>query len=70
MIEINGMRVIRLADRVSLGLIRGKPYSEWTEEDRVNPEITYAGHGLEPSDDPPITMRLNDMLALKDKGLK
>ena len=66
MVEINGMRVIRLAGHVS----GGKPYSEWTEEDRVNPEITYAGHGLEPSDDPPITMGLNDMLALKDKGLK
>lgn len=64
------MRVILLADHVSLGLIGGKPFSQWTEETRTNPEITYAGHDLGPSDDPPITMRLNDMLALKDKGLK
>ena len=43
MVEINGMRVIRLVGHVSLGLIGGKPYSEWTEEDRVNPEIPYVG---------------------------
>ena len=52
MIEINGMRVVRLADHVTLGLVGGKPSSQWTEETRTNPEITYAGHDLGPSDDP------------------